>query len=114
MDLIHIDIIHMVSVLQYIEDYAALIRTLCAYKAKCFLFVRLSVGDVPTYATAQKNVPGMTLAYWFINVNEIIEVMSANGYSLIFKSASEQEYDQNNFPQQYRMGRTCNLLFSRD
>ena len=109
-----IDIVHVNSVLQYIEDYTGLLRRLSTYRPRFFLFVRLSAGDFPTYATAQKNMPGMTLAYWFINVNEIIEIMSACGYSLVFKSASVEEYNQDNFPQQYRLGRTCNLLFARD
>ncbi len=113
-DLSDIDIIHMDSVLQYIEDYAALLHALCAYRPKYFLFVRLWAGHVPTYATAQKNMPGMTIAHWFINVNEVIEIMSANGYSLMYKGASDEEYGQDNFPPQYRMERPCNLLFSRD
>ena len=106
------DIIYMSSALQYIEDYPSLLRRLMAYGAKYFLFVKLSSGDFPTYATIQKNVAGTTLPYWFINVGEIIELMSAGGYSLIYKGALEQHYDQSNFPPEYRMDQTCNLLFS--
>jgi putative methyltransferase (TIGR04325 family) len=109
-----LDIVYMSSALQYVEEYPSLLKTLCAFGAKYFLFVKLSAGDFPTYATAQKNVPGTTLPYWFINVGEIIGVMAAGGYSLLYKSALEQEYDQSNFPEEYRLGRTCNLLFSRD
>lgn len=106
------DIVYMSSALQYVEDYPSLLRMLVAYRAKYFLFVKLSSGDFPTYATAQKNVAGTTLPYWFINVGEIIELMAAGGYSLIYKSALEQHYDQTNFPPEYRMDRACNLLFS--
>lgn len=109
-----LDIVYMSSALQYVEDYTALLKTLSGYNAKYFLFVKLSAGDFPTYATAQKNVPGSTLPYWFINVKEIVELMRSYGYSLIYKSALDQEYDQNNFPQEYRLGRTSNLLFSRN
>jgi putative methyltransferase (TIGR04325 family) len=108
-----LDIVYISSALQYVEDYPSLLKRLSAFGARYFLFVKLSAGDFPTYATAQKNVPGTTLPYWFINVGEIIEIMAAGGYSLIYKSALEQEYDQSNFPEEYRLGRTCNLLFSR-
>ena len=113
-ELPNLDIIYMSSALQYVEDYTSLLKTLAGYGAKYFLFVKLSAGDFQTYATAQKNVPGSTLPYWFINVKEIVEIMAAGGYSLIYKSALEQEYDQDNFPQEYRLGRTSNLLFSRN
>jgi putative methyltransferase (TIGR04325 family) len=109
-----LDILYMSSALQYVEDYPSLLKALSAFQARYFLFAKLSAGDFPTYATAQKNVPGTTLAYWFINAQEIIEIMAAGGYSLIYKSALEQQYDQSNFPEKYRMGQTCNLLFSRN
>ena len=109
-----IDILYVSSALQYIEDYPALLKELMNIQAKYFLFVKLSAGDIPTYATAQQNVSGTTLPYWFVNVGEIIELMATGGYSLKYKSALEREYDQSNFPEAYRMGRACNLLFSRD
>jgi putative methyltransferase (TIGR04325 family) len=109
-----IDILYISSALQYVEDYPALLKALTAFRAKYFLFVKLSAGDFPTYATAQKNVSGTTLPYWFINVGEIIELMAAEGYSLKYKSALERQYDQSNFPDAHRLGRTCNLLFLRD
>ena len=108
-----LDIVYMSSALQYVEDYTSLLKILAGYGAKYFLFVKLSAGDFQTYATAQKNVPGTTLPYWFINVKEIVELMAAAGYSLIYKSALEQRYDQDNFPEEYRLGQACNLLFSR-
>jgi putative methyltransferase (TIGR04325 family) len=110
----NLDIVYISSALQYVADYKSLLRKLAELRAKYCLFVKLSAGDFSTYATAQKNVPGTTLPYWFINAGEIIEIMAACGYSLIHKSALEQEYDQNNFPAEYRLGRACNLLFSRN
>ncbi len=109
-----LDIVYMSSALQYVEDYQGLLKKLTKLGSRYFFFVKLSAGDFPTYATAQQNVPGTTLPYWFINAGEIIEIMAASGYSLIYKSALEQEYDQDNFPDEYRLGRACNLLFSRN
>ena len=112
-DLPGLDVVHISTALQYVEDYADLLRKLCAYRAPYVLFVKLSSGDIPTYATQQTNVPGTTVAYWFINVREVIALMAQGGYALIFKGALEREYDQQNFPAGYRLGRACNLLFAR-
>ncbi len=108
-----LDVVYVSSALQYVEDYAALLRRLCAYRPRFILFVKLSSGDIPTYATAQKNVRGSTIPYWFINIQELLQIMSAGGYALIFKSVLEREYDQDNFPEEYRLRRACNLLFGR-
>lgn len=108
-----VDIVYVCSALQYIENYTDLLTSLSDYHPEYFLFVKLSAGDIPTYATGQKNLPGTLVGYWFINVREIESLMSANGYVLIFKSALEREYNQENFPAEYRLGRACNLLFKR-
>jgi putative methyltransferase (TIGR04325 family) len=108
-----LDIIYIDSVLQYIDDYPGFIKSICSYRPKYIMFVKLAAGDIPTYATAQKNIPGSTIACWFFNIKELIETICDQGYSLIFKSALARDYDQSNFPKQYRLGRMSNLLFSR-
>jgi putative methyltransferase (TIGR04325 family) len=108
-----VDVVYMCSALQYIEDYSELLKTLCDYRPRYFLFVKLSSGDIPTYASAQKNISGITFPYWFLNIDEIIRIMADNNYSLIFKGVLEHEYDQSNFPSEYRLRRACNLLFRR-
>lgn len=109
--IVNLDIVFLKGALQYVEDYSSLLLKLCSLGATYFLFVNLSAGDFPTYATMQKNVPGTAMPYWFINVSEIVALLSEQGYELIYKSALEPDYDQSNFPPEYRMGRTCNLLF---
>ena len=108
-----VDIVYICTALQYVENYASLLKALSDYHPEYFLFVKLAAGDIPTYATIQRNLPGTTVGHWFINVREIESLMYANGYSLIFKSAQEREYDQENFPAEYRLKRHCNLLFRR-
>jgi putative methyltransferase (TIGR04325 family) len=110
----YFDIIHIDSVLQYIEDYSLLLKSLCKYKPDYFIFVRLSAGDIPTYATKQINVSGVCCAYQFINVGDFTTTMNQLGYTLGFKSSGEVEYQQDNFPRAYRMGHTCNLLFMKN
>jgi putative methyltransferase (TIGR04325 family) len=106
-----VDIVYICSALQYIEDYPGLLKALCAYRPKYFLFVKLSAGDIPTYATGQRNLPGTVLPYWFVNAREIRRLMGENGFRLIYRCLMDREYDQGNFPTEYRLGRACNLLF---
>jgi len=109
-----VDIIYMSGVLQFIEDYSSLLKSLPGYKAKYILLTLLPSGDIPTFASAQVNMPGIRLSAWFINVQEIINIMSACGYSLIFKAPFEYRTKQNNFPIEYRLKCHCSLLFALD
>jgi putative methyltransferase (TIGR04325 family) len=113
------DIIHCCSSLQYIEDWKGLFKSWAAYEPVYILIADLPAGKIPTYATVQ-NYYESKIPYWFFNIDEIIEAMNAAGYSLIFKSAFndkrlgiEQPMPQDNFPKEYRLGETCNLLFIR-
>ena len=108
-----LDIVYINSALQYVEDYAAVLKKLTSYKPRYFLFVRLSAGEFPTYATAQKNVPGSVYAYWFLNLGQLLRIMKDEGYELLFRGFSEVELNQDNFPESHRLGRTRNLLFSK-
>lgn len=109
-----VDIAYVNNTLQFVEDYAGLLRALCAYRPQYLLLVNLTAGDIPTYATAQRNVKGSVIAAWFFNVDEIIKLMVEEGYRLSFKAASDEEWRQDNFPAAYRLGRPCHLLFSRN
>jgi putative methyltransferase (TIGR04325 family) len=106
-----IDIVHINSALQYVEDYRAVLEELCAFRASYFMLPQLAAGDFPTYASAQMNLWDDVVAYWFINVGELIGIMESCGYRLLSKSVEAEVYDQSNFPAEYRMHRTCNLLF---
>jgi putative methyltransferase (TIGR04325 family) len=106
-----IDIVHINSALQYVEDYRAVLEELCAFQASYFMLPRLATGDFPTYASAQMNLWDDVVAYWFINIDELIGIMKSCGYRLISKSVEALVYDQSNFPAEYRMHRTSNLLF---
>lgn len=106
-------IVYVSSALQYVEDYRGLLQQLARYAARFVLLAKLSAGRFPTYATAQRNLDGASIPYWFINGDEIIAILDGAGYRLVFKSALDREYDQANFPAHYRMGRASNLLFAR-
>jgi putative methyltransferase (TIGR04325 family) len=108
-----VDVVYVRSALQYIDDYAGLLRTLASYQATYLLLVHLSAGDVPTFATAQHNVSGSVLPYWFVNVGEIVDVVTSYGYDLAFKGASRWSYAQAALPPSHRLRVAANLLFQR-
>ena len=110
---VRFDIVYLNSSLQYIEDYSGLLNHLAIYDPSYFLFVRLSAGAQPTYATAQMNVHGSQIPYWFVSLSEIVSIMSSLGYVLVFKSTSEDELNQENFPPSHRIGQPCNVLFRK-
>jgi putative methyltransferase (TIGR04325 family) len=108
------DIVNISSALQYVTDYRGTLVDLCSLKAEYFLLANLSAAAIPTYATAQRVYDDMVVPYWFINLNEVIDIMQSESYRLLWKAALEREYGQANFPPEYRLGRTCNLLFRQD
>lgn len=117
-DIGRVDIVHSGSSLHYIEHWRETLARLCEYNPRYFLFTDLAAGNIPTYVSSQKyydsNIP-----IWFFNINEIIDVMSGQGWELIFKSTYkskilgiEQPYPQENFEDLYKLGYPCILLFT--
>ena len=110
-----VDIVHINSALQYIEDYAGLLGRLADYRPLYILLVRLSAVEVPTFAAMQKNLEGTRLPYWFFELGEIIRFLGGKGYRLVYKKAAAKKYPQDGLPPWQRLpcGRMSNLLFSR-
>lgn len=114
-----VDIVHLGSSLQYIEDWRGLINALAGYKPHYILFTDLIAGDIPAYVTAQ-NYYESKIPYRFFNINDIINTISSVNFRLLFKSSyigryldGEQEAPQDNFPKEYRLGHSCILLFAK-
>lgn len=110
----NVDIILLSSVLQFVEDYKSILERLAAFKAPYWLFTFVPAGDIPTFASGQKNVPGSTIPVWFFSLGELLEIMRSLGYQVIFKSALERKFDMGNFPPTHRLPQQCNLLFQRN
>jgi putative methyltransferase (TIGR04325 family) len=113
------DIVHMGSSLHYCEEWEELLSRLCRYKPRYFLFTDLPAGDIHTFATIQSYYTSK-IPVWFFNIDEVINSMKTQSYYLVFKSAyvatvlgQEREIPQDNFEEQYRLGHTCSLLFTR-
>jgi putative methyltransferase (TIGR04325 family) len=113
-DVGHVDIILLSGVLQFVEDYKSILKTLAALTAPYWLFTFVPTGDIPTFASGQKNVPGSTIPVWFFNLGELLEIMRLLGYQLIFKAPLERKFEMGNFPLTHRLPQQCNLLFKRN
>lgn len=109
-----VDIVLLSGVLQFVEDYKSVLKRLAAFNAPYWLFTFVPTGDIPTFASGQKNVPGSTIPVWFFNLGELLEIMRSLGYQLIFKAALERKFDMGNFPESHRLPQQCNLLFHRN
>ena len=110
-----LDLIHLTESLEYIEDYGGLLKRLCTFRATYVLIVGLHAGPFATYATAELNIPGTVIPQWFLNLDEIVGIMAAGGYPLIFRGATDTCDDQRNFPEELRVpgNRPSVLLFAR-
>jgi putative methyltransferase (TIGR04325 family) len=109
-----LDILFIKTSLQYFENYTSILNQLCSYNSTYIFFVKLSAVEIPSYVSAQVNMPGMLIPYWFISAAELIELLAKHGYSLIYKSAIDTKYYQDNFPELYQMGPTSNFLFKKN
>jgi putative methyltransferase (TIGR04325 family) len=107
------DIVYANSVVQYIDGYSEQLRRLAAVGAPWLVLARFATGNFPTYATQQRNLPGLRLGYWFLNQAEVTALLQGCGYRLIFDGRADRDYDQSNFPEKYRVGRMRNLIFGR-
>lgn len=107
------DVVVLSSVLQFVEDYEELLSRLASFAPSLWLFTFLPAGEIPTFASAQLNVPGSVLPVWFFNVQQLIDKVEALGYRLVFKSALDRVFDMSNFPLTHQLSRQCNLLFRR-
>ena len=108
-----VDVVVLSSVLQFVEKYDDLLERLARFAPPFWLFTFVPAGEVPTFASAQLNVPGSVLPVWFFNLRELITKIEALGYQLIFKSALDRVFDMSNFPLTHQLPRQCNLLFRR-
>lgn len=113
-DLAEVDVVFVKSALQYFKDYKETIKRLISYNPKYVLFIKLAAGENRTYVSSQQNISGAITPFTFLNVAEVISIMSTLRYSLAFKGVLDRPYNQDNFEPAYRVKKNCNLLFKRN
>ena len=80
-----IDIIHVGSALQYVENWRKMLKEFVRLKPSYILFTDLQAGDIPTYVTVQ-NYYDSKIPVWFFNISDIIKEFDGFNYKLVFKS----------------------------
>ncbi len=108
------DIVFVKSALQYVADYRAALSSLLKLDSRFVLLEKFSGVDCPSFVSGQLNVQGSVIPYWFISVQEVIELARSLGYSLVLRRLVGRHYDQSEFPSGLRMDRASTLLFCRD
>ena len=115
-----VDIVHIGSTLQYIEDWSDfLIKLNDIYKPQYFVFSDLMAGNIPTFVSHQifydKKIPHL-----FINIDSFINfIIKKINMNLIFQSKFTRTYFNktedflNNLPEKYRIDRPYNLVFKK-
>ncbi|MDP2364242.1 MAG: methyltransferase, TIGR04325 family, partial [Ignavibacteria bacterium] len=112
-----IDIIHIGSTLQYVNDWKFLIFDLkTKYQPMYFVFSDLLAGDVPTFVSHQifyeKRIP-----VHMLNIDEFISFMKSlgfdNSYQSLFQSNILGRETLSNFelPENKRIRKTINIIF---
>jgi putative methyltransferase (TIGR04325 family) len=115
-----VDIIHVGSTLQYLDDWRGAIESLAAYTPKYWLYTDLTAGEISTYVSVQRYYD-LRIPVWFFNIHEVISEMTQYRFSLLLNTrfngailGKTEGCPQENFPVNYRLGYSRNLLFVRD
>lgn len=111
------DILHLGSVLQYVDDWRGLLKELAEVEAPYFLLSDVFAGDITSFVTGQHYF-GSIMPCRFQNIREVISAVADNGYRLVLRT----EYDRtmlgkrdplplDALPPQFRLRYAHHLLF---
>ncbi|MBF0447827.1 MAG: methyltransferase, TIGR04325 family [Magnetococcales bacterium] len=115
-----IQIVHLGSVLQYIDDWQGLLRTLAKLQADYMLISDAMVGPFASFVTVQ-DYYGQKIPFRFTNLDELVQFFDGQlDYRLCYKSkylpsiqGTKGFYKMDNFSQPYRLELSSHLLFKR-
>ncbi len=114
-DIQKVDIVNTGSSLQYVDDYEHILNALTKLNPEYFFLSDTFMGKMPTFATMQTNMSGKGIPYWIFSYEEIVNFFKNNGYNLTYKSSNYQPFhDLNNFPSDFKLKDSYNLLFSNN
>lgn len=109
-----LDVVHIRTALQYVDDYRGLLVRLLRLRPRYVLLAKLAAGEIPTFATAQLNLPGSVVPCWFHDVREVVAIAHSEGYSLRMRTPSDDRIRGLAIPETHRIERAMNMLFGRD
>ena len=105
------DIIYMNSCLQYIDDWQDLLRNMLKCKPEYFLLERASIGMQKDFITSQINLNSQVIPYRFLSKKSVVDFFASVNYHLVFERRDDYFLDMENFPTEYRLEKTCTLIF---
>ena len=113
------DLIHASSSLQYIEHWQDVLVKFTLFNPKYILLSDVFAGNIKPFVTLQ-NYYESRIPHWFLNLQEVLDVLKEHGYHLIMKSYTssrrldvEDVLPMDNFPENYRLPQTFHLLLKR-
>ena len=110
------DIVHVGSVLQYIDDWKNLLHHLVLIsKAKIFVFCDLLSGSIPSFVT-QQYYYGKKIPLRFLNNQEFANYMQSVGYQVLYKTNYNPRqtlgyYPNAGLPETHRVSKHENWIF---
>jgi len=115
----NIDILHIGSSLQYIDDWKGLLLKVKEnFNPKYFVFSDLLSGDIPTFVSHQ-NFYGKKIPCRFVNWNEFDCYLNSLDFNMLFKSKfiakilnQDIIFPNENFPSSHQIDRTLNVIYS--
>ncbi len=114
------DLVHSASALQYIEDWQQVLKSLSDYGAEYILLSDVFAGPIPTFVTLQ-NYYGSRIRHWFLNLDELLDLVSSLGYQLVMKNfvnsrrlGVEDILPMDNFPASHRLEQSLHFLLRRN
>jgi putative methyltransferase (TIGR04325 family) len=108
------DVIFMSGVLQYISDYRGVVAKLAALKPRLFVLTLTPVGEFPTFAAEQINLPNSSFAHWFFNRQEFVQMFANEGYFPSYRASVEQSFDMSNYPAHQQLLQMSSWVFTRN
>jgi len=113
-----IDVIHIGSTIQYIDDWKSLLKEMTKkFFPKFFVLSDLLVGSIPSFVSVQSYYD-RKICVRFINEEEFCNYWKTLDYDLIFKSfyqpiEGDGYFPTDGLPKTHRLNKPCNMIFSR-
>ncbi len=114
------NLIHAASSFQYVEHWQDLVAKFAAIKPEYILLSDIFAGSIKSYVTLQ-NYYESKIPHWFLNLNELLDTFSSNGYRLAMKSYAtsrrldaEDTLPMTNFPEDLRLTQSLHLLLQKN
>lgn len=113
------DLVHLGSALQYIEEWQDLLKSLSQYQPEYMILSDVLAGECPSFVTTQYYY-GERIPVWFLNIDELIQHLSRCGYALIYATkhyanvlGQTGPLPTQNLPHNNQLDATCHFVLKK-